>query len=484
MNDRQHSLNPDPNNLFFVREDSAWTFAEVNRRVARARETILSHTPLIPGDKAAILMPRPLPFALTMLALMRMRVVSVPLNTRLTPRELAWQAENAGCRLIICLAEARPQTSAMTAPIFEMPAINAHDPATDFVDWGALRFDDDFAIIHTSGTTGKPKAALLTCGNVYHSALASAAKLGTRHNDRWLCVLPLYHVGGLSIILRSLIYGTAVEFGPTAPFNVDAANRVLSDNPITIVSLVPTMLGRLLDARTRPWNPRLRLILLGGEAPSAALVDRCRESALPIATCYGLTETASHVVAALPELAYQKPGTVGKAAKIRIIDEQGDDAAPNLPGEVLVKGESVMRGYYNDAEATANALRAGWLHTGDIGCVDDDGDLFILQRRDDLIVSGGENIYPAEVEAVLRQHPTVAEAIVVGLPDPAWGQRAAAIIELRAGRFAAAADLIAFARPRLAGYKIPRRFAFIDALPRTASGKVLRRQARKLFGDD
>ena len=487
MKDRQHSLNPDPNNIFFALEDGGWTFAQVNRYVALTCETILSATALQPGDRAAILTPAPVPFALTMLALMRMRVVSVPLNTRLTASELAWQVSNAECRLVICTAEARAQASKIDGPIFELPTMTAHDRPSDFDGWGTLRFDDDFAIIHTSGTTGRPKAAILTYGNIHHSAIGAALSLEIRRNARWLCVLPLYHVGGLSIILRSLICGTAIEFGPTAPFDVHETNRVLSDNPITVVSLVPTMLGRLLDARTRPWNPRLRIILLGGEAPSAELLARCAAEDLPIATCYGMTETASQVVTALPELAYRKRGTVGKAmmtARVRIIDEQGSDATPMTPGEILVAGGSVMRGYYKDPDATAKALRDGWLHTGDIGYLDEDGDLFVLQRRDDLIVSGGENIYPAEVEAALRQHPAVADAIVLGLPDPAWGQRAAAVIELRAGQSATADDIIAFSRQRLAGYKIPRRFAFTDALPRTASGKLQRREARKIFDND
>ncbi len=487
MNDRQHPLNPDPNDIFFALEQSGWTFAQVNRYVALTCETILSDTALAPGDRAAILMQPPVPFALTMLALTRMRVVSVPLNTRLTASELAWQVSNAECRLVICTAEARAQTSKMDAPTFELPTMTAHERPSDFDGWGALRFEDDFAIIHTSGTTGKPKAAVLTYGNIYHSAIGAALSLEIRRNARWLCVLPLYHVGGLSIILRSLICGTAIEFGPAAPFDVHETNRVLSDNPISIVSLVPTMLGRLLDARTRPWNPRLRIILLGGEAPSAELLARCAAEDLPIATCYGMTETASQVVTALPESVYRKKGTVGKAmmsASVRIIDEQGNDAAPMTPGEILVSGGSVMRGYYKDPDATARALRAGWLHTGDIGYFDEDGDLFILQRREDLIISGGENIYPADVEAALRQHPAVAEAIVLGLHDPAWGQRAAALIELRARQSATADDIIAFARQRLAGYKIPRRIAFTDALPRTASGKLMRRQARKYFDDD
>ena len=170
-------------------------------------------------------------------------------------------------------------------------------------------------------------------------------------------------------------------------------------------------------------------------------------------------------------------------AQLRIIDERGDEAAPDVPGDVLVKGGTVMRGYYNDPAATASALRDGWLHTGDVGFLDEDGDLFILQRREDLIVSGGENIYPAEVERVLRQHPGVAEAVVFGLPDAAWGQRAAAILEVAEGASVTAAAIMDFARGELAGYKIPRRIAFATALPRTASGKIQRREARRLFHD-
>ena len=257
MSDFQRPLNPDPDKVFFALEHSGWTYADVNRYVTLTCETILSRAALKPGDRVAILMQRPVPFALTMLALMRMRAVIAPLNTRLTASELAWQVGNVDCRLVICESETRTLTSAIDAQVFELPTMTVHDRRAKFDDWGAMRFDDDFAIIHTSGTTGKPKAATLTAGNIWHSALGAALMLETQRNERWLCVLPLYHVGGLSIILRSLIHHTAVEFGPTAPFDVQETNRVLSENPITIVSLVPTMLQRLLDAKTRPWNPRL-----------------------------------------------------------------------------------------------------------------------------------------------------------------------------------------------------------------------------------
>ncbi len=480
-------MNHTPDNFFFAYGDMGLRFSYTSYMVSQTCAAILRHTALEPGDRVGILMANPVPYILTLFALMRMRVVSVPLNTRLTASELAWQIQNVDCRLVICEPETRALAGAAGADVMEMPKIDQEQPAAQFSDFGMMNLDDDFAIIHTSGTSGRPKAAILTYQNVYLNAVFSALKLDTFKSEHWLCVLPFYHVGGLSIIFRSLNYGTAIEVVPPGPFDAVAVNRILSDHPITLVSLVPTMLQRLLDAKTRPWNPRLRLILLGGAAPSAELLDRCAAEKLPVATTYGLTETASQVATALPELVYRKPGTVGKPLQfiqVRIINEQGEDAPPNAPGEVLVKGETVMRGYYNDPAATAKALRNGWLYTGDIGYLDEDGDLFILQRREDLIVSGGENVYPAEVEDALRRHPAVKEVIVLGLPDPDWGQRAAAVIELREGQSATTDDIIAFARQRLAGYKIPRLIAFLPLLPRTASGKLQRREARKVFDND
>ena len=486
MGGQKARVNHAPNNTFFAHGNLGLSFANTNKLVARTCGAILRHTPLEPGDNVAILMTAPPRFILTLFALMRMRVVSVPLNTRLTAAELAWQVKNTDCRLLICESETRALAQATGAAVMEMPSIDGQAPAAQFGDFGMMNLDDDFAIIHTSGTSGRPKAAILTYGNIYQSAVASALKLETRKNDVWLCVLPLYHVGGLSIVLRSLNYGTAIETIPPGPFDAREVNRMLTEHPITLVSLVPTMLQRLLDAKTRQWNPGLRLILLGGEAPAPELVQRCLAERLPIATSYGLTEAASQVATALPELVYRKPGTVGKPlmfTQVRIIDDGGDDARPNEPGELLVKGGTVTRGYYGDPEATRAALHDGWLRTGDIGYMDEEGDLFIMQRRADLIVSGGENIYPAEVERVLRQHRAVSEAVVFGLPDAHWGQRAAALVQLRADASTSPDALINFAREHLAGYKIPRQIAFVDALPRTASGKIQRERARKVFHD-
>ena len=486
MSELKYHIDPDPDSPFVVDDGRRITFGGMNRLVSAGFGVIQRHTPLEPGDKVGILMSNKLLFVETLLALMRMRVVSVPLNTNLTPTELMWQIENAECRVLICEPGTRRLADETCHDVLELRQSHFQKAPTRHDKYGWMNLDDDFAIVHTSGTGGRPKAAVLTYGNIVQSARASALKLGHLENERWLCVLPLYHVGGLSIVLRSLIYGTTVDLESNRGFTESLVNLWLSTAPITLVSLVPTMLQRLLDPRTRPWNPNLRLILLGGEAPSPELVARCVAEKLPIATSYGLTETASQVATAMPDQVYRKPGTVGKpvnGTQVRIVDERGEDAAPNVPGEVLVKGGTVMRGYYNDPAATAEALQDGWLHTGDVGYLDEDGDLFILQRREDLIVSGGENIYPAEVEAVLRMHPAVAEVVVLGLADASWGQAVAAVVELRVGQSASAADIIAFSRQRLAGYKIPRRIAFTPTLPRTASGKIQRREARKAFSD-
>ena len=475
-------IQPNPDKPFLYLGDEAYSFAEIERLTAGAAARLQAQAGLRRGERVALLMPNGLPYALAALALLRLGVVAVPLNTRLTAAELNWQLQNVQCRLLLAQGEFSESARQLTVPALDMlplpPAASA--AAAGF---GRLALAEDCAILHTSGTTGKPKAAVLTAGNIYHSAQASAQRLGAAAGDRWLCAMPLFHIGGLSVLLRSLLYGTALDL---MRFDIDAVNNALSDKPITLVSLTPTMLARLLAARQRRWNRQLRLILLGGEAPSERLLARCAAEKLPIAVSYGLTEAASQVATATGALVRQKPGCVGKplpGTQVRIRAADGGEAPPGCPGEVLVSGPTVMRGYFGDRAATAAALRQGWLHTGDIGRIDQDGDLHILQRRADLIVSGGENIYPAEVEAALRRHPAVKEALVFAMPDERWGQRPAALIKCRAGAALSAAALCDFARERLAGYKIPRQIAFVAALPRGVSGKLKRADARKALED-
>jgi o-succinylbenzoate---CoA ligase len=296
--------------------------------------------------------------------------------------------------------------------------------------------DDAALIVHTSGTTGAPRPVALTRANIEANALGSAVALGLDPNERWLCPLPVSHVGGLMVLLRSVIYATTAVIGPPHTPGV------------TLASLVPTQLARLLDAGARP--PR-RAVLLGGAPADPTLLTRAKAAGWPVAPTYGLTQACSQV-------------TVGEVGDT----ETSGHALPGLAvtiapdGEILVDGPTVAGG--------------GMLHTGDLGRLDERGRLTVIGRKADTIVTGGENVAPAEVEAVLLEHPAVADAGVFARPHPEWGEAVTARVVLRTGTRASPDELRAFAAERLARFKVPKAVELADALPRTDSGKLLRRE--------
>jgi O-succinylbenzoic acid--CoA ligase len=294
-------------------------------------------------------------------------------------------------------------------------------------------------------------------------------------------VLPLFHVGGLSILLRGAIYGIPVVLHER--FDPVAVNAAIDSEGVTIISVVATTLQRMLDARgNTPYPPHFRCALLGGGPAPQPLLERCAALGVPVVQTYGLTESASQAVTLSPADALRKLGSAGQPllpVGLRI-DVDGREAAPGEVGEILLRGPTITVGYSGHPEATAEAIRDGWLHTGDMGHRDAEGYLYVADRRSDLIISGGENIYPAEVEAALLAHPAVAEAGVVGLPDAQWGQVPVAAIVLRSP--AAESDILAALRAHLAAYKLPRRIIVLSELPRTASGKLQRARLRELLG--
>jgi o-succinylbenzoate---CoA ligase len=316
-------------------------------------------------------------------------------------------------------------------------------------------------LMFTSGTTSLPRPVYLTERNWEANAIGSALALGLDPHERWLCTMPLAHVGGLSILLRSTLYGTTVVLHDG--FNTE---RVLADltsaeRRITLVSLVPTMLARLLDAGFE-HPPALRWVLLGGGPISPALLQRAEQAGVPVAPTYGMTETCSQLA------------TFGRPLYGNEFRFEGGDSSDE--GEIVVRGPSV---------APLSADADGWLRTGDLGSLDDHNRLVIAGRKSDTIISGGENIAPNEVEAALAEHPAVEEAGVYAIPDPQWGEAVAAKVVLRAAAAngnqgadsaAIAAELQAFVRARLAAFKVPKQITFTDVLPRTSSGKLLRRE--------
>ncbi|OFW77620.1 MAG: o-succinylbenzoate--CoA ligase [Alicyclobacillus sp. RIFOXYA1_FULL_53_8] len=336
------------------------------------------------------------------------------------------------------------------------------------------------AVIYTSGTTGYPKGTVLTYGNFWWSAIASALQSGLQKHDKWLVPMPLFHVGGLSVLMRSVIYGTTAVIQDR--FDAEQVNRTLDEQEITLLSVVPTMLARMLEERQgRAYPGRLRLVLLGGSSAPRALLEECARLGLPVAQSYGLTEACSQVATLAPKDGLRKLGSSGMAlfpTQVRILDgENGPDA--NEIGEIAVRGPTVSSGYLNRPEDNAARFRNGWFLTGDIGYLDEEGYLFVIDRRNDLIVSGGENVYPAEVEAVLLRQVGILEAGVVGTEHSLWGQVPVAVIRLSEGTSISDAELEEHCRHYLAGYKVPKEFLRIDSpLPRNASGKLLRRDLR------
>jgi O-succinylbenzoic acid--CoA ligase len=371
-----------------------------------------------PFDRVGIALAPGESFCIALHAVLRLGAVAVPVDVRLSARERERVVEGT--------------TTVIDGPIIGTPAAEARLRERHDLDAPAI-------VVHTSGTSGTPKAVELTFGNWLWSALGSAVALGLDGEERWLCALPLSHVGGLSIVMRSAIYGTTALVHER--FDTERVLDALMDDGPTMVSLVPTTLQRLLDAGLRQ-PPTLRWALLGGAPAPNALQGRAAAAGVRVAPTYGLTEACSQVT------------TLGAplfCTKVRIA---GDD-------EILVSGPTVAPG------------SGASIATGDLGEWGPDGALRILGRKADTIISGGENVAPAEVEAVLEAHPDVVEAAVHGRAHPEWGE--AVVATVVAAPDIEAEDLRAWCFARLAGFKVPKEITFTATLPRTPSGKLVRR---------
>ena len=433
-----------------------------------------------PGARIAALMNPCRRFVELIHAAQQLGVALVPLNDRLQTDELAAQVLNADPAWLLYDDEHAEPAHALCARVPALRPVGAAGdlgrlPASrgalpDHVDPQALH-----SIIYTSGTTGAAKGVVLTNANHYASATASMQRLGQHADDVWLSPLPLYHVGGLSIPLRAALGGFAVML--MRRFDADAVDRALRTQRVTLLSLVPTMLVRLLDAAgDARVPPGVRCALIGGGGCPPDLIARARAHGIPAVPTYGMTEAASQICTADADDIATAPGSVGRplaGLDLRVLDPDATGW-----GQIAVRGPQITPGYFRNTEATAHAFDGGWLRTGDIGRVDDAGRVWVLGRGADLVVTGGEKVVPEEVEAALATHPSVQEAAVYGVPDPLWGERVAAAVVLRPGAELAPADLRAWCRRRVAGFKVPRQFQVVPTLPRTASGKVQRHLLR------
>lgn len=462
-----------------------YTFAQIHQATDEVA-SLLFDREVREGCHIALLLPNGPHHVFTVHAVARLGAVCVPLNLRLTPHELAQQIEDADITLLVyhsTLSDLAARLHAGTG----VPSlcIDTAEKSTTPVPTTRFPMETVHTIVYTSGTTGRPKGAMLTYGSHFWSAVGSVLNLGLHADDKWLACVPLFHVSGLSILMRSVIYGIPVLLHER--FDPDDVNEAIEGQGVTIISVVSSMLARMLDARgDAPYPGTLRCVLVGGGPVPKSLLERCRALGVPVVQTYGLSETASQVVTLAPRDAFRKLGSAGRPlfpVELRIL-AGSHEAGPNEAGEILLRGPNVMAGYYKRPDETALALRDGWLYTGDIGYLDEEGYLYVLDRRSDLIISGGENVYPAEVEAVLVAHPAVAEAAVVGKEHAEWGAVPVAFVCLRPGYAVEADDLVRFCRERLAGYKVPKEVHFAAELPRNAGGKLVRAELRERLGRD
>jgi O-succinylbenzoic acid--CoA ligase len=406
--------------------DGALTYAELDEQASAAARR-LAALGVGAGGRVATTLPPSTAFAVLLHAAPRVGAALVPLNTRLTADQQRDQATAAGADVVV------------EGPLDGMEA--AIDTRRE-LDPAAV-----YGVLFTSGTEGEPKPVELTVANLDASAAGSAAVFGVEPSDRWLSPLPLFHVAGLSILTRCARGGTTAVLHDR--FDAPALAASLAAGDVSLISLVPTQLRRLRDVGLTE-APTLRALLLGGGPISPDLVDWARAVGLPVRCTYGMTETASQVAVTDP---WESAATPIPGAELEIAAD----------GEILVRGPMVSPGAASDD---------GWLHTGDLGGIDRRGRLHVAGRIKELIVSGGEKVAPAAVEAVLAAHPAISEAGVAGTPDPDWGEAVTAFVVERAP--ASDYDLLAFCRERLAGYQVPKRIVRVAELPRNAAGKLLR----------
>ncbi|MGH2829888.1 MAG: acyl-CoA synthetase [Actinomycetota bacterium] len=472
-----------------------YTYAELEDRAARAAGA-LEAAGVSAGERVAAYLPNGIAYVDVFLACARLGAILVPLSTRLAAPELEFIANDSGSATLVCdatladvVAEFLPGTSIKSVLVAGGPGDDAFEAACAAARPAGVRDvapDDVLAIVYTSGTTGRPKGAMLTHANFFWTNLNIGIALDFTNDERTVVALPMFHIGGWNVnTLAVWLKGGTVFLEES--FDAGRLLALIAEHRITSFMGVPTMYALMAEHASFQTSDisSVREFVCGGAPLPVPLIRRYQQRGARFIQGYGLTEAAPNCLALPPEDAVRKAGTAGRPyffTDVRVVDDRDHDVPAGGSGEIVVRGPSVMKGYWNLPEETAAALRDGWLRTGDVGRVDDEGYITIVDRVKDMYISGGENVYPAEVEHALAAHPSIAEAAVVGVPDARWGEAGLAIVVLRPGATATPEDVRAFCLEHLAKFKVPRDVVFTASLPRNATGKLLKTELRDRFG--
>jgi long-chain acyl-CoA synthetase len=484
---------PDKPFLFSEADQRQFTYKEFATAVERTA-AMLAAKGVRKGDVVSLLMPNSVEYVIAYFACWHLGALAGPINSLLKSQEIAYVISNSEAKALLVNSEFVPVLEAIreglpgVVIVFDNEAEATRGESSS--PHPEITAEDEAIIIYTSGTTGKPKGCLLTHGNVIANARQISNWLGFTETDRLLTIMPLFHMNAVSVTTMSALYaGGSTVVSPK--FSASRFWQIISDYQITSFGSVATMLSMLLSTYPDGVPPGLKTeqlrFAMCGSAPVPAEVLRRFEETFKclVVEGYGLSESTCRSTFNPPDQR-RRAGSCGVPIgnEMRVVDEDDREVADGELGEIVLRGENVLKGYYKNDAANTSAFRNGWFHTGDIGYRDADGFYYIVDRKSDMIIRGGENIYPREIDEVLYQHPAIAAAAAVGVKDELYGEEVAAVVVLKSGASSTEQEVIDFCKARLADFKCPKTVRFVDDIPKGPTGKLLKRELAKMLATD
>jgi long-chain acyl-CoA synthetase len=492
------NIMPQKSFLFSEADGRKFSYEEFMRAVNRVARLLASHG-AVRGDVVSLLLPNSAEYIIAYFACWQLGAIAGPINSLLKAQEIAFVISDSEAKVLLVHSDFLSTIDSVRSELTSLKTVIQFDDeekaSKEFLEEGIshdeklpevdINTEAEAIIIYTSGTSGKPKGCLLTHGNLIANARQISQWLGFTKDDRLLTIMPLFHMNAVSVTTMSALYaGGSTVVSPK--FSASRFWQIISDYQVTSFGSVATMLSMLLttypDGVPKGLKTDQLRFAMCGSAPVPSEVMKGFEETFDclVIEGYGLSESTCRSTFNPPD-ERRRPGSCGKPIgnEMRVVDDDDEEVADGQLGEIVLRGENILKGYYRNPAATATAFRNGWFHTGDVGYRDAEGFFFIVDRKSDMIIRGGENIYPREIDEVLYRHPAVAAAATIGVPDQLYGEEVAAFIVLKKGGEATEQEIIAFCRARLADYKCPKTVRFVKEIPKGPTGKLLKRELRE-----